>query len=143
MEIRSVYGPPHKADPFLCADILRRSEETPLALVAVGDWNWKPSYTNALASNWKDIPSESTVQKHDTRPTRCITTAEQDGPTSTFSVIGIPHHKAVLYSLKIPVTPPSKKARLRKCTAYKWVEAPTPEQSELLSSRQPTGPRPH
>ena len=75
MEIRSGYGPPHKADPSLCADILRRSEETPLALMAVGDWNWKTSYTNALASNWKDIPSQSTVKKADNRPTRCITTA--------------------------------------------------------------------
>ena len=129
MEIRSVYGPPHKADPSLCADILRRSEETPLALVAVGDWNWKTSYTNAMASNWKDIPSDSTALKHDTRPTRCITTADQDSPSATFDVIGIPHHKAVLHSLTIPVTPPSQKARLRKCTAYEWVEPPTPEQS--------------
>ena len=58
--------------------------------------------------------------------------ASQAGPTATFDVIGIPHHKAVLYALKIPVTPPSQKVRLRKCTAYEWVEAPSEAQVELL-----------
>ena len=114
----------------MCASILRRSEQTNLNQVAAGDWNWKPSYDPALASNWKDIPSGPTVREYEVRPTRCITTAESACEAQTHDLIGIPHHKAVMYHLEIPVLSPKQTARLQRCALFTWDTAPTEEQSQ-------------
>ena len=132
MEMLSVYGPVHKPDAQFCAQILRRSDETPELLIAAGDWNWKQSYTKAMTSNWLAVPSGPTVLRSNTRPTRCITTGSSNHGATTKTVLGIPHHKAVVYTVNKQAAPPRQKSRLQHCVKFIWTTPPDDDQCEIL-----------
>ena len=134
----SVYGDAHQADLEHVLEISRAAEEMQgTTTVLCGDFNWRPAYEMLLDGGWRASEVVPTTKGGVAAPTRCLVRSQVDEAmgVTTEDLPGVPHHRAVTYTL--PRAAPDKKQerRLKRCAKYAWLCQLSEEQREDLRQR--------
>ena len=110
--------------------------------MVAGDFNWRKAYGDSLTAEWEVSEGIRSVKEGAAAPTRCISRELEVSVVSAHDILGIPHHKAVLYSADHPAPRPAQKMRLRRCAKYEWrVKPNSGEEDCLLSAANDVAPK--
>jgi hypothetical protein len=135
--VNSVYGPAgNAADDEWMAQIVRNTEASGKDNVfAGGDYNWKPSYTDVLPADWISPATPPTVISGLAAPTRLCGRGARAEVNEAFPVTGVPHHKAVIYTVMYSIERETPQHRLTRCSVYEWQRDLTEEEQETLKGQ--------
>ena len=132
--IVSFYGP-QTADMALVRDALHCAEEDlqDRAAIIIGDWNWKPCYDQLQMHGWQWADPRPTTLGSQAAPTRCVVRHAAARQVEAFTLLGVPHHYAVVYEVQCKTqVEPQRQSRLRRTSIYHWVADPTLAEEERL-----------
>ena len=120
----SFYGNAQFAEPSVLFQVLQTARAFGRPCLVIGDFNWKPAYQCALdASGAVMLPFTASVQGSLVSPCRglCVEGKFRDATCCSFSLPGVPHHKAVCFSGSwTPAVCEQHSHRFRRCAEYVW-----------------------
>ena len=133
--ISSVYGNAQGSNIPWFGEIMRTSAGNPRddkPTFLVGDFNWKAAYDKHICDGWSVVDRTCSVKKGVAAPTRCMHKVVVVQNEAQIDILGIPHHRAMVYRSCIPAPQPGPSLRLRRCAKYQWRTKPNCIEEESL-----------